>query len=768
MSFWKPGTVAPGSSIDRDGDSSAAEGGAGSSVGAITGRVAHNISVAERRYRLPIAKQTLIFPTFNPHFFYSIPTSDRREHANAEDALLYLLEHHPVVVLQSPTGTGKSTQLPQFLLEAGWASEGKSIGITQPRRVAAVSVAQRVAEEVGSVLGDQVGYSIRFEALCNPETKILFLTDGMLFREILLDPLLSKYSVIMVDEAHERSTYTDLLLGVLKKIRRVRPSLRIIISSATIDAQSFVDYFNTFPLSSSVASSGINPKDDSHLPPPAKRSRWDDKRKPAKSEAVMVRLEGISYPVDIAYLEEPAADLVFKVVETVFDIHLKYPPGDILVFLTGRDEIDRCLQQLADNMNRMPSGAADLRVLPLHSGLSTEAQMAVFQPPPSRTRKVIVSTNVAEASVTIDGIKYVIDSGLVKLKSFNPLTGMDALVTTPCSIASLQQRAGRAGRTSPGKCFRLFPSSVLPSLLPTTPPELTRSDLSLVVLQLRLLGIQNVLRFDWMNPPSSAMLERALEFLFCLGALDDEGKLTKPLGERMAEMPIDCMMAKILLDSAEFGCSNEILTIAAMSSVQVSDRLTVKMHKTSQHCCHVSQNVFIMDEGDSVRHELERRKFIVEEGDHLTHLNVYNAFVKHGRKASKWCHTYRLNFKALSRALSIRTQLKKYLQRFEIPLISCGTDHAKVRRCLTSGYFRNCARVQPDGTYRSVRENALLHVHPSSVMFTRTPLTPYVIYHEVIETTKRFMRDVTSIEVEWLTELAPHYYSFKETESAVQ
>ncbi|SCZ97689.1 BZ3500_MvSof-1268-A1-R1_Chr4-3g07374 [Microbotryum saponariae] len=752
MSFWKPGTVAPGSSIDRDGDSSAAEGGAGSSVGAITGRVAHNISVAERRYRLPIAKQ--------------------------KDALLYLLEHHPVVVLQSPTGTGKSTQLPQFLLEAGWASEGKSIGITQPRRVAAVSVAQRVAEEVGSVLGDQVGYSIRFEALCNPETKILFLTDGMLFREILLDPLLSKYSVIMVDEAHERSTYTDLLLGVLKKIRRVRPSLRIIISSATIDAQSFVDYFNTFPPSSSVASSGINPKDDSHLPPPAKRSRWDDKRKPAKSEAVMVRLEGKSYPVDIAYLDEPAADLVLKVVETVFDIHLKYPPGDILVFLTGRDEIDRCLQQLADNMNRMPSGAADLRALPLHSGLSTEAQMAVFQPPPSRTRKVIVSTNVAEASVTIDGIKYVIDSGLVKLKSFNPLTGMDALVTTPCSIASLQQRAGRAGRTSPGKCFRLFPSSVLPSLLPTTPPELTRSDLSLVVLQLRLLGIQNVLRFDWMNPPSSAMLERALEFLFCLGALDDEGKLTKPLGERMAEMPIDCMMAKIvsggvglqaemaqtlmrrdrlrftqLLDSAEFGCSNEILTIAAMSSVQ--------------HCCHVSQNVFIMDEGDSVRHELERRKFIVEEGDHLTHLNVYNAFVKHGRKASKWCHTHRLNFKALSRALSIRTQLKKYLQRFEIPLISCGTDHAKVRRCLTSGYFRNCARVQPDGTYRSVRENALLHVHPSSVMFTRTPLTPYVIYHEVIETTKRFMRDVTSIEVEWLTELAPHYYSFKKTESAV-
>lgn len=253
-------------------------------------------------------------------------------------------------------------------------------------------------------------------------------------------------------------------------------------------------------------------------------------------------------------------------------------------------------------------GAPELLPLGLHSGLSTELQMAVFDPPPPRTRKVILSTNVAEASVTIEGIKYVVDSGLVKvrlrispwplfpanpllhqLRSFNPLTGMDALVTTPCSAASLAQRAGRAGRTSSGKCLRLFPTAILPTLLPLTPPEITRSDLSLLVLQLKSLGIQNVLRFDWMTAPSSAMLERALEFLYSLGALDEEGKLTKPLGVQMAELPIDVMMGKIvslrawrsprgadpcsplqLLASATFECSDEILTIAAMTSVQVS------------------------------------------------------------------------------------------------------------------------------------------------------------------------------------------------------
>ncbi|GAA6064641.1 hypothetical protein JCM10212_004483 [Sporobolomyces blumeae] len=707
MAFWKPGTVAPGSSIDRD----AVEGGSGS---AITGRVDRSLAVSERRNRLPIHKQ--------------------------REALLYALERHAVIVLESPTGTGKSTQLPQFLLEAGWATEGKIIGVTQPRRVAAVSVAQRVAEEVGSVLGDEVGYNVRFEALQSDQTKLLYMTDGMLFREVLLDPLLSRYSVIMLDEAHERSCYTDLLLGVLKKIRRVRPELRIVISSATIESQTFVDFFNDTSAKTAAASGNGGATEGE---PARKKSRWDkkDKVKVEVDDAVMVRLEGRSFPVEVCYLEEATNDVVQKAVETVYDIHLKHPHGDILVFLTGREEIERCCQMISDYQHRLPKGSPAISALPLHSGLSTQHQLEAFDPAPPRTRKVVVSTNVAEASVTIEGIKYVVDSGLVKLRSYNPDTGMDSLVTTPCSLASLNQRAGRAGRTSPGKCFRLFPCSAVADLLPTTPPEITRSDLALIVLQLKSLGVHNVVRFEWMSSPTSVALERALEFLNCLGALDDEGKLTSPLGERMAEVPVDPMMSKILLDSHRYGCSDEILTIAAMTSVP---------------------NVFIMDEGDTVRAELERRKFTVEEGDHLTALNAYNAFVKYGRKSSKWCHTHRLNFRALSRALSIRTQLSKYLKRFSIPIVSCGSDHVKVRKCLASGYFRNAAVWRDDGTFRSLREGVVLHAHPSSILFTRTPPTKYVIYHEVIETSKRFMRDITSVEVDWLVDEAGHYYSFKQ------
>lgn len=340
---------------------------------------------------------------------------------------------------------------------------------------------------------------------------------------------------------------------------------------------------------------------------------------------------------------------------------------------------------------------------------------------------------------------------------------MDVLTVTPCSLASANQRAGRAGRTSAGKCFRLYPSAILPTRNPMspmpimTPPELVRSDISMFVLQLKALGIDNVAKFDFMSPPPSDMMIRALEFLFCLKAIDEEGRLTKPLGERMAEVPLDPMMAAILLNSYEFGCSEEILSIAAMTSVQ---------------------NVFNMSDGGlrGAMSEVERRKFTAEEGDHLTLLNAYNAFIKHGHRDKSWCGNHRINFKALSRAVAIRKQLKKYLERFSIPIVSCDGDAVRLRKCLVSGYFKNAARMLPDGTYRSAREGAvscgkhgfdvnqlsqILHVHPSSVMFTRQPSTGWVIFHEVVETTKSFMRDLTVVDEEWLVELAPHYYQFK-------
>ncbi|KAN0066232.1 hypothetical protein ACQY0O_000326 [Thecaphora frezii] len=507
MAFWKPGTARPGSSVDR---STETEGSFDPGLSSSLAAQSATLGIHDARINLPIFKQ--------------------------KQQLLYMVEKHPVVVVVGQTGSGKTTQLPQFLMEAGWASFGHQIACTQPRRVAATSVAARVAQEVGTILGEEVGYTIRFEDCSHPtRTRIKYMTDGILFRECMRDPLLSAYSVIMVDEAHERGAYTDLLLGILKKIQRKRPELRLIISSATIDAQMFVDFFTSDEL-------------------PSAR----DLNKPAQQSqaAAIVSLEGRMHPVELAYATEPCSDYVRAAADTVMKIHLQEPQGDVLVFLTGREEIDTCMQDLADRMLSLPKGSPGLHLLPLHAGLTVEEQAAIFERAPRGSRKVVVATNIAEASVTIDGIKYVVDCGFVKLRTFDPRMGMDVLAVVPESVASATQRAGRAGRTSAGKCFRLFTEAALSLLPESTAPELCRSDISMQVLQLKALGIDNLARFEFLPPaPPAEMMVRALEFLASLEVLDDYGRLTKPLGERMAEVPADPMLAKIVScgDSRPFG-----------------------------------------------------------------------------------------------------------------------------------------------------------------------------------------------------------------------
>lgn len=586
--------------------------------------------------------------------------------------------------------------------------------------MAATTVAARVAEEVGCELGKEVGYSIRFEDVTSASTRIKFLTDGLLIREALVDPLLSRYSVIMVDEAHERSISSDILLGLLKKIRKKRPDLRIIISSATLQADDFCRFF---------LESSEEPNPDSTQ----------------KAEtATIISLEGRTYPIDILYLEAPAQDYLEKAVATVLDIHTSEPKGDILVFLTGRDEIEQALQAVSERSAQLPPGSDSILPLPLYAGLTTEQQMYVFEEAPANFRKVIFSTNIAEASVTIDGIVYVVDSGFVKLRAYNPRTSIESLTATPVSKASAAQRAGRAGRTKPGKCFRLYTEEAYKSLPDANIPEIQRSNLAPFILQLKALGIDNVLRFDFLTAPPAELMMRALELLFSLEALDDYAKLTKPLGLRMAELAVEPMMAKTLLSAPSFGCLSEMLTIAAMTSL--------------------GGNIWIQHDGEKKKTEGAKRKFAAEEGDHLTLLNVYQAFVTKGRKESRFCHDNMINFKAMTRAVSIRGQLKRYLERFGIVVdeslaapSATSNKAEQVRRCLTTGYFAHAARMQPDGTFRNVSGTTVLHAHPSSLMFNRK--ADWVVFHEVMETgDKTFIRDVTKIEKSWLLEYAPEFY----------
>jgi ATP-dependent RNA helicase DDX35 len=634
--------------------------------------------------------------------------------------ILYVVEEYPVTIIVGQTGSGKTTQLPQYLYQAGWCAGGKTIAVTQPRRVAATSVAARVAEELGCELGQEVGYSIRFEDVSSAATRIKFLTDGMLLREALVDPLLSRYSVIMVDEAHERSLSSDVLLGLLKKILRKRQDLRVIVSSATIQAEEFLSFF----------------------------CRGDERQKDAGKQpdqiGRIINIEGRMYPVDIHYLQKPAENYLIQTVETVFKIHTKEEGGDILVFLAGRSEIEQVIDMINERASDQKIKDPGIQAIPLYAGLSTEQQMYVFEPAEENMRKVIVSTNIAEASVTIDGVNFVVDCGFVKLRAYDPSTGIETLTTTSTSKASANQRAGRAGRTKAGKCYRLYLESGYRKLAASTPPEIQRSNLTSMILQLKALGIENIARFDFLTAPPSDLVIRAMEILYSLGALDDYAKLTRPLGLRMAELSVEPMMAKVLLSAPTFQCLTEMLTIAAMTSLQ---------------------GAIWVEHNDSRKAlDLAKRKFAVEEGDHITLLNVYHSFVTKGKREAKWCRDNYLNYKSMTKAVSVRNQLRRYLERFGIDVSeslaeskNSGPDlTTKIQKCLVSGYFAHVARMQPDGSFKSVGGSSLF-AHPSSIMFNRT--ADWVIFHDIMETgNKIYIREITKIERAWLLELAPQFY----------
>lgn len=646
--------------------------------------------------------------------------------AQLKDQLLYTIETHPVTIIVGETGSGKTTQIPQYLLKAGWCDSGSQIAVTQPRRIAATSVAARVAEELGTPLGQKVGYSIRFEDVTSAATQIKFVTDGLLLREMLVDPLLKRYSVIMVDEAHERSLSSDVLLSLLKKVLRKRDDLRIVVSSATLNSERFLEFFS----------------------PDEGEKLWGKNK---EEYGMIVGIQGRTHPVEVQYLAEPTNDYVERAIETVMDIHKNEADGDILVFLTGREEIDDGIDILNDRIADLPSTQQKLMPLPLYAGLPTEEQMFVFQKAPTNTRKVIFSTNIAEASVTIDGIVYVVDSGYVKLRAYDARLGIENLNVVPVSRASATQRSGRAGRTRPGKCFRLYTQQAFKELEEATFPEIQRSNLAPVLLQLLNLGITNIIRFDYLSPPPSALVTRALDLLYSLGTLDTNSRLTKPLGTRMAELPLEPMLAKALLNAAspDFGCLSEMLSIAAMMTLQ--------------------GNAFVSHNDNKAQLEKARRRFAVLEGDHLTLYNVYTAFIQNGQNV-QWCRENCLNHKSMVKAVSVRKQLAAYLDRFGVKecvlsapdVIRVGSKPLaeRVRRCLTTGFFAHVARMKNDGSFTTVDGKTTLWAHPSSIFFHRK--ADWVIYTEILSTRdKIYIRDLSTADMDWLIEYAPEYYKVK-------
>ncbi|KAJ3593753.1 hypothetical protein NHX12_006087 [Muraenolepis orangiensis] len=736
-----------------------------------------------------------------------------------------ILARNQSFVLVGETGSGKTTQIPQWCVDMVRSTPGpkRAVACTQPRRVAAMSVAQRVADEMDIMLGQEVGYSIRFEDCSSAKTVLKYMTDGMLLREAMNDPLLERYGVIILDEAHERTLATDILMGVLKEVVRQRADLKVIVMSATLDAGKFQVYFDSCPL---------------------------------------LTIPGRTHPVEIFYTPEPERDYLEAAIRTVIQIHMcEEEEGDCLLFLTGqelapflgrlqREKTDeRCLDMRreigtgkrahrswkwnirttrwavlrglplssgeaervcpgehlcardtalvgselnaavttiagpegqANTLNTLISGlyarglhlpgslrgiglhkcsltcspwshvlpehifnVGDIKIIPLYSTLPPQQQQRIFEPPPPRKpsgaigRKVVVSTNIAETSLTIDGVVFVIDPGFAKQKVYNPRIRVESLLVTAISKASAQQRAGRAGRTRPGKCFRLYTEKAYKTeMQDNTYPEILRSNLGSVVLQLKKLGIDDLVHFDFMDPPAPETLMRALELLNYLAALNDDGDLTE-LGSMMAEFPLDPQLAKMVIASCEFNCSNEILSITAMLSVPQCFVRPTEARKAADE---------------------SKMRFAHIDGDHLTLLNVYHAF-KQNHESTQWCYDNFVNYRSLMSADNVRQQLSRIMDRFNLPRRSTEFTsrdyYINIRRALVTGFFMQIAHLERTGHYLTVKDNQVVQLHPSTVLDHKPE---WVLYNEFVLTTKNYIRTCTDIKPEWLVKVAPQYY----------
>ena len=615
------------------------------------------------------------------------------------------LRQKDIMLVAGETGSGKSTQVPQLLVQEPWCRSqnrkitvdgitqtikiGGCIAITEPRRVAAISLARRVAEEMGTPLGSsspasKVGYSVRFDNSTSPSTQIKFITEGMLLQEMLRDPSLRQYSAVIVDEVHERGANVDLILGFLRNMvtskneGRGGIALKVAVMSATVDLQRYLDFFEqgyqpwisdaTMPLNDGKTSSdrsevsfhdevsewsGISSGDGENPGPERSKNFSGDEatnianlvafgkdpreEKPCPHVAIC-RIEGRKYPVKVIYSPKPVQDIVDASLHLIFQINYKEPmPGDILVFLTGQKSIESLEDLVTRHALDLHPDLPRLQVLPLFGALPQAAQQRVFQPAPRKTRKVILATNIAETSVTVPGVRFVIDGGKAKVKQFRSEIGLDSLLTKPVSKAAATQRSGRAGREAAGTCYRLYTEEDFAALAESDTPESLRCDFSQAILTMKARGVDDIINFPFLDRPPRKTLEKALVQLLQVKALTESGGISQ-IGIQMAKLPLSVCLARALLAATEptMDCVSDVIDIISCLSVE---------------------NTFVnlSSEEKNEQAEIARREFYRREGDHLTLLALLKAYAAENTNKKAWAERHFVSHRAMQAAMVIIT-----------------------------------------------------------------------------------------------------------------
>ncbi|KAM0575926.1 hypothetical protein D7B24_008809 [Verticillium nonalfalfae] len=667
------------------------------------------------------------------------------------DEIKSKVRQNDVVMLVGETGSGKSTQVPQFLTAESWcrrktvkvghdgreAAVGGVVAITQPRRVAATTLAHRVAREAGTPLRPgaegMVGYSVRFDHNVPKGTKIKFVTEGMLLQELLHDPHLRQYSAIVVDEIHERSVDVDLLSGFLKQILSGDVSgrggipLKVVIMSATADVERIQRFFSEA----------------------APVLEGEEAPVPSASKAISVgemRIPGRQFPVQTIHLPRAIPDIQDSLLKSIFRIHTEEPlPGDILAFLTGQEEIEAAQGLIEEYAATLASNLPKIRVFPLFGQLSIEAQHEAFKPIKGGfTRKVVLATNIAETSVTVPGVRYVVDCGKAKVKQYRSRLGMESLLAKPISKSSAIQRTGRAGREGPGKCYRLYPEDAFNSLEDTDLPEILRIDVLGAVLTMKARGIDDVLSFPLMDAPAIDSIEKALIHLHGLGALADDGSITSA-GRKMAAFPVSAPLGTVLLAAAkpQFDCLLDVIdVIAALTS---GDDIFMQLQSENER-----------DEAEELRKELYRR-----EGDILTYLTTMQLYAAENADRTLWCKKRRVNLRNMKTAMNIRRQLRALCLKENLlaealppdpqPFVPLAPERAEsLLKCFLRGFVSKTAVLAPDASYVTSQGKHVVAIHPASVLHGQK--REAIMFLEHVYTQKNYAKKVSVIQANWIIE----------------